>query len=1069
MIGRGIAFLRDAGLAVVATGLIVAAGGAPLWAQAAVLFPARTLDGFDELGPWKAIASDGVRATIHPADGPGAHAMRLDFDLGRTAGYALARRAISIDLPPNYEISFYVRADARVNNLQFKLIDASGDNVWWFNRPNFDFPRDWQQLKIKKRQIAFAWGPTTARALSHAASVEFVIAAGRGGGAGSVYFSDLAIRELPPEPSAWPVPSVQASSYLAGAEPSRIFDGDIATAWKSDPAQGATQSLTIDFGRSREFGGLILRWLEGIFASRYDVELSDDGERWRNVRKVVDGRGGSDPIMLPESEARFLRLVMHDGPMGAYGLAELEIEDIAFGASANAFFEVVARDSRRGTFPRGFTGEQTYWTIVGVDGGSNSGLLSEDGALEVAAGSFSIEPFVVAGTGVVTWADVDAQPFLVDDYLPMPGVIWRKPEWELRISSFASGSRAQSRLIARYELKNLTGHPLPLELVLGIRPFQVNPPTQGLNTAGGASAIRDARWEHDALWVNDQRRIFPLTRPDRVGVFPLDAGPIPQLIAKPGWSGSREIHDAAGYASAALSYRFDLAPFDSANVGIAVPLAGSVSRPGFFGRSPKIWIEREQRTVAAAWRKKLNRVELRVPAGAQPLVDTLRTALADLLIMRDGPILRPGTRSYARSWIRDGSMIAESLLRLGHPHVATDYLRWYAPHQFANGKVPCCVDERGADPVPENDSAGEFIFLADEAYRYTHDQALLRTMWPHVDAAARYLDSLRASERTDVNLAPANRAFYGLVPASISHEGYSQKPMHSYWDDFWTLKGYNGAVDIARALGKGGEADRLAGERDRFRRDLGDSLRQAVAAHGISYLPGAAELGDFDPTSTAIAFAPAGDAKQLPSTLVMSTYERYWREFIDRRDGTKAWEEYTPYELRVVGTFLRLGWRDRAHELLRFFFGGRRPAAWNQWAEVVGRDPRKARFVGDMPHGWVASDFIRSVLDIFAYERDADHALVLAAGVPHDWLTASGIAVKDLRTPYGRVSYTLKRQDERVTLRLAAGARLPPGGFVFVWPEGEPPPARINGKASAWNGNELHIAELPAEVVVNAR
>ena len=77
-------------------------------------------------------------------------------------------------------------------------------------------------------------------------------------------------------------------------------------------------------------------------------------------------------------------------------------------------------------------------------------------------------------------------------------------------------------------------------------------------------------------------------------------------------------------------------------------------------------------------------------------------------------------------------MIAESLLRVGHADVAADYLRWYAPHQFANGKVPCCVDERGADPVPENDSPGELIFLAAEVYRYTGDRALLED-----DVAAR--------------------------------------------------------------------------------------------------------------------------------------------------------------------------------------------------------------------------------------------------------------------------------------------------------------------------------------------
>ena len=53
-------------------------------------------------------------------------------------------------------------------------------------------------------------------------------------------------------------------------------------------------------------------------------------------------------------------------------------------------------------------------------------------------------------------------------------------------------------------------------------------------------------------------------------------------------------------------------------------------------------------------------------------------------------------------------------------------------------------------------------------------------------------------------------------------------------------------------------------------------------------------------------------------------------------------------------------------ELIEFFMNDRRPHAWNQWAEVVGREPRKSRFIGDMPHGWVASDFGRSFLDMLA-------------------------------------------------------------------------------------------------------
>jgi hypothetical protein len=414
--------------------------------------------------------------------------------------------------------------------------------------------------------------------------------------------------------------------------------------------------------------------------------------------------------------------------------------------------------------------------------------------------------------------------------------------------------------------------------------------------------------------------------------------------------------------------------------------------------------------------------------------------------------------------------MADSLLRLGHADVAADYLRWYAPHQFANGKVPCCIDGRGADPVPEHDSAGEFIFLAAQVYRYTHDRALLEAMWPHVEAAARYLETLRQSERTAANLTPATRAFYGLLPASISHEGYSDKPMHSYWDDFWALKGYDGALAVATALGHSQAASRLTTQRDEFRGDLAASLRHATAAHGISYLPGSAELGDFDPTSSTIAVAPVGEVQRLlPPGLLLSTYERYWREFVDRRDGRKAWNEYTPYEMRTVGTFVRLGWRDRAQELLAFFLGGRRPAEWNQWAEVVGRDPRQPRFVGDMPHGWVASDFIRSALDLFAYERDDDQALVLGAGLPPEWLDAGGVTVKDLRTPYGLLSYTLKREGAGVVWQVAAGLQVPPGGVVLIWPGRERPSrdTRINGQVAGWQGGELRVDGLPAKVVIN--
>jgi hypothetical protein len=1036
----------------------------PLLAQEPYL-----LDGFDDLTPWQAGASDGVQASIHPVDGLVGQALCLDFDFSGVAGYASARRALALNFPPNYELSFYIRGDAAENHLEFKLIDASGDNVWWVNRRDFVFPSDWQQVKFKKRHLEFAWGPTPDRTLKRSVALELVIKAGRHGGRGSVCFDQLSWREIPLQTTSYPTPMLHASSQQADAAAPLALNGALSTAWKSDPHAGAEQMLTVDFQVPREFGGLVLHWLKQAFASRYEVEFSDDGSQWRTVRSVLDGNGGRDALYLPESETRFLRLVLHDGPLHAYGLAEIEIKDLAFGASPNAFFEAIAQDAPRGYYPRGFSGEQSYWTVVGVDGDAEEGLLSEDGALEVGKAGFSIEPFVLTTSKLLTWADVQVSHALLEDYLPIPTVTWQHDELAFQVTAFATGSPGHSQLIASYDVRNLSQQPQTITLVLAVRPFQVNPPAQFLNTPGGVSPIRELLWDGEAVSVNGTRKVFPLVQPDAFAAVSFDAGSLPELLSASGWPEAPEVHDAFGYASGALVYRLRLPPAGDATIGLVLPLfPGPQLSSNITGMSVREWLQRQRDAVAASWRDKLHRVRFRVPPTAQPLIDTLRTALAHVLINRDGAALQPGSRAYERSWIRDGALTSEALLRLGHEDVVREFLRWYAPYQFHNGKVPCCVDARGADPVPENDSYGEFIFLVAELYRYTHDHGLLEAMWPHVEAAINYMETLRQSERQAANLAPERRAFYGLLPASISHEGYAAKPMHSYWDDFWALKGYKDTVALATGLGRQETAARLAQQRDEFRHDLYASLAASTATHGIAYLPGCAELGDFDATSTTIALTPVGEQAYLPEDLLRATFERYWQAFVERRDGKRAWEDYTPYELRAVGTFVRLGWHQRAQELLDFFFADRRPLSWNQWAEVVGHDLRKPRFVGDMPHGWVASDFMRSALDLFAYEREVDNALVLGAGLPLQWLEGEGVAIENLRTPYGPLSYSLRSEGGHLILNVGGGLQPPLGGLVFVWPgEQEPGPTRLNGTIVSWQGAELRIRRLPAEVIVS--
>lgn len=1003
----------------------------------------RVLDSFEDIAPWQASASDQVKAALRQVDGPQGKALCLDYDFNGVSGYAFARRALPLEFPQNYRLDLQVRGAAPANNLELKWLDASGDNVWWARRRDFAPPVDWQPWRIKKRHIEFAWGPLKDTQLRQAASMELVVSSGKGGGRGTLCFDELRLTTLP---------------VVTGAPPSPVLSAGPA----EPPEPSFAGQWLVDLGQVREFGGVVLHW-GGSVPSRYQVQFSDDRRHWRTVRTLEEARGAEHYLLLPEAETRYLRLLLRDGPAVAYPLAGIDVRDVAFGASPNAFFQAVAKESAPGLYPRGFSGQQPYWTLVGVDGGADSGLLGEDGAIEVGKGGFSIEPFLITGPGAagrVSWAQVRSSQTLQDGYLPIPSVHWRHQDLSLDVTAVGTGNPQQAQLLGRYTLTNHGRKARTFKLVLALRPFQVNPPQQFLNTPGGVHSIRSMAWDQQAVSVDGQRSVWPLEAPDAFVAARFEAGHILDQVGGAQTAAAQKLEDAFGYASGALVYQVKLPPHGRKTFNLVMPLGGAVQLPLDAIRNPS-WAQQQQDRVATDWRDKLNHVRLQLPAAGQPIADSLRTALAHILMSRDGAALQPGTRSYARSWIRDGAMMEEGLLRLGQERVASDFVQWFAPYQFASGKVPCCVDQRGADPVPENDSHGQLIFAVAELYRYTHDRAQLQRLWPYVERAAAYMETLRQSERTTQNRGGERQAFWGLMPASISHEGYSAKPMHSYWDNFWALRGFKDAAFLAAVLGHTEAAQRIAVQRDEFQRELHQSLSLTARQHGIDHLSGAAELGDFDPTSSTVALSPAGEQSRLDPKLLQGTFERYWREFVARRDGLRQWDDYTPYELRSVGSFVRLGWGDRAQDLLKFFFADQRPRGWNQWAEVVGREARQPRFIGDMPHAWISSDYIRSALDLFAYEREDDRSLVLAAGIPEAWMQGQGVAVAGLRTSYGVLGYRLRLVRGQLHLDLQAGLTLPPGGLLLQWPSTmPPPPAVVNGVPLKWQGMTLRVAAI---------
>ena len=304
----------------------------------------------------------------------------------------------------------------------------------------------------------------------------------------------------------------------------------------------------------------------------------------------------------------------------------------------------------------------------------------------------------------------------------------------------------------------------------------------------------------------------------------------------------------------------------------------------------------------------------------------------------------------------------------------------------------------------------------------------------------------------------------------MSHEGYMAHPVHAYWDDFWAMRGLKDAAAMAELLGDHAQAQRLTGFRDAFCDTLYASLRTIIEERSLDFIPGSVEFADFDPAATAIAIAPVDELHHLPRPAIEKTFEQYLAGFRDRVRGTVSWNNYSAYEIRIIGALVRLGRRQAAHELLDFFLADRRILPWNQWPEISWYDPKGPSFIGDMPHSWIGGEYILAVRSLFAYEREEDHALVIAAGIRESWLTDTcDVVVTDLPTHYGKLSYTLHREgSDALRVTITGDLSLPRGKIVV-----KPPLPRslvlveINGsKIESFDAESASCVECPAEIVM---
>jgi F5/8 type C domain len=972
------------------------------------------------LTEWQPTASGNAQIVLTTAASAAGPALRMDFDFKGGKGFVVARRAVARTMPAEYAVQFRLRGHGAVNNLELKLIDPSGQNVWRHVLKDQKLPQRWKRFVVQSRDIEFAWGPSSGAAIAQLGFIEIAIVAGEGG-AGSVLIGGLEVCDLTPLRP----PVAHSSSAQPGFDAEQ---GLMGRGWRPR-SEDRKPWISVDCTAPRTLGGLIVEWLEKAPANGFRVRASLTGKRWKTVHAAAHAGGKRTYVYLPGLRTRFVRLEIEPPCAGA----SLKLEPFEFSRSIEAFWYAVAAAETRGWHPRWLHREQSEWTPIGTSHGTECALMNTDGMVEVRKASFSLEPMLLVGGRLFTWADVEAKQSLEERWIPVPTSTWEGRDWRLCTTAETTVS---GTLRVRYRLDNRSQGVMAFRLFVLLRPFQVTPPWQSFRDVGGVSRMQHLIWDAASLRVDDRSCIVPTSAPSGFGAMAFDEGPIAASLAGGVLPGRSNVQDAFGFATGAFEFACSVEPQQSGERILEC-------RPAEASAAPN--------ETVFDWKARIRVEQWSGNGWCTSAVEAALTATSHILVTRSGAALQPGPRRYTRSWIRDGAMMSAALLRMGHAGEVAEFIRWYAPYQRADGFVPCCVDAYGPDWLVEHDSHGELIALCADHYRFTGDKTLLEDTWMFIERAVRCIESLLGDD--------------GLLPISVSHEGYLAQPVHSYWDDFWALRGVRDAADLARVLGRNEAAAQATALAARLERSLFASIESTRARRGLDFIPGSVEWADFDPTATANAIYLFDVPDGLDRAAVERTFDKYLADWRAKRSGEVAAPNYTPYEIRIIGALVRLGRREAALELLRFFLSDRRPPPWNQWPEIAWRDHKAPAHVGDLPHTWIAAEYVLAVRSLFAYEIEARRSLVLAAGLSAEWLEGAGVEVKAMPTLYGALSYSLRRLDAR-TLRFDIATKID-APLILRPPLGAPlHSALVNGTAVAPTaGDSVTVTHTPAEVI----
>jgi hypothetical protein len=734
-----------------------------------------------------------------------------------------------------------------------------------------------------------------------------------------------------------------------------------------------------------------------------------------------------------------------------------------------------------------------YWNMVGVKNAHQECLVGQAGEVEPVYDEYSLSFFLFDDAARQVYfpqhPDFTAAqkplrqawqnnhlPILITRYAAALGLTV-----EQRVLATTVGIDQKSMGLVRFNV-GCNGHtPVPAWFCIAVTPAG---PT-GFRRHDRARSFVDPRWLQFLRYIPAETRLEINQRlgpvfdkaPDLYGMYGNGTGPDPGLylqfnpFADLASLGTLNGFDTAtdyfgGFCQAVLAWKMNIVEAaDTFTLDVRLPIDDNILDAGDLQVMRQPAADFLEENNLNYWRNLLdnNGVQMTLPPLVAHLFDFFRVCRSSLLILADDGEIHPGPTIYDSFWIRDSSVEGIACAIAGDFDIPT---RQFGEHYTSANTFH--MEQRRIGPVSlygffggeheindqEWDSNGEALWAFGRFDRIQGANAAFgaRLFTPYVVSGARWLRD--------------NRASYGLLYSGWSAEHLGDKDKPHFWDNLWAVAGLWEAAQLAQRL-NAPQTQELWDIYNDVARATAESIRWTLAQQqqrGFweTFIPtGPADVGRLDSTmiGTVAYFHPARlyMGQKLGADIdyaARQTLETIWVHFVDggfRHDA--AWRCYGPYlTLQLAHAFLYTGQLDRMDFLLEWVVnagfaqmhdssGGSHlwqvvQGAWNEQhnypvAKDFGEIPPSWWYMGDIPHGWAAAEFILLLRDILFFEADEDHdpQIFLAPGVVPHWLAGDQtIKVENAPTIYGvPFGYELHHDESAhaVTISIRQPAPLP--------------------------------------------